>query len=157
HAKEVANPSQDNFLISPDKNPNRAGVEALGFKPLTEERRYQCFFILGDLPFSRLQKIAFEKNTKFVVFATHDPPTVQYADSLLPVAPGAEEEGTFTNKQKRSQRVHPAFPPPGEALAVWQWTARLAKVWGSDQIRYEHFSHVLADLAESIPAFKGMN
>jgi len=157
HAKEVADPSQDNLLISPDKNPNRAGVEAMGLRPLAEDRRYQVFFILGDLPFAKLQKIAFEKNSKFVVFTTHDTPEVEYADFLLPVASWAEEDGTFTNKQRRVQRVHPAFSPPGEALPVWQWMTQMAKAWGSDKIRYDHFKHVLADLAENVPAFKGMN
>ncbi len=33
-AKEVENPSHDDYLISPDKNPNRAGVTALGMRPL---------------------------------------------------------------------------------------------------------------------------
>lgn len=157
HAKEVPNPSHDDFLISPDKNPNRAGVEALGFKPLSEDRRYQVFFVLGDLLFASLQKIAFEKNSKFVIFATHDAPEVEYADFLFPVASWAEEDGTITNRQGRVQRIRPAFPPPGEARPVWEWMAELAKAWGSDKLHYECFAHVQADLAENIPVFKGMN
>jgi NADH-quinone oxidoreductase subunit G len=157
HAKEVANASHDDFLISADKNPNRAGVEALGFKPLAEDRRYQVFFALGHLPFPKIQKIAFEKNRKVVLWATHDVPEIAYADFVFPTATWAEDEGTFTNKQKRVQRIYPAFPPPGEAVTVWEWMVRIAKAMGSDKIRYEHFSHVQADLAENVPTFKGVN
>ncbi len=157
HAREVTNPSHDDFLIDADKNPNRKGVEALGFKPLAEERRYQVFFALGQLPFAKLSKISFEKNRKVILFATHETPEIDYADFLLPTALWAEEDGTFTNRQGRVQRIHPAFPPPGEALAVWQWMTELAKAWGSDKVRHENFVHALADLAENVPAFKGLN
>ena len=154
HAKEVANPSQDNFLISADKNPNRAGVEALGFKPLAEDRRYQVFFALGELPFSKIQKIAFEKNRKVVLFTTHDTPEIEYADFIFPTATWAEEEGTFTNRQKRVQKILPTFPPPGESLPIWKWIAEFAKTWGNDRIRYTHINQVFADLAETMSFFK---
>jgi len=157
HAIEVPNPSQDDLLISPDKNPNRAGVEALGMRPIAEDRRYQAFFALGELPFSKIQKIAFEKNRKVVLFATHDVPEIEYTDFVFPTATWVEDEGTFTNRQKRVQKINPAFPPPGESLSIWQWIAEFAKAWGTDKIRYGHLNHVFADLAENLPAFKGMN
>ena len=135
HAREVANPSQDNFLISPDKNPNRAGVEALGMKPLSEERRYQVFFVLGAIPSGALSKISFEKNRKVILFTTHESPEIDYADVVLPVATWAESDGTFTNKQKMVQKINAAFPPPGESLAVWEWVSLLAKAWGNDRRR----------------------
>jgi NADH-quinone oxidoreductase subunit G len=129
HAKEVANPSHDDFLISADKNPNRAGVEALGLKPIAEERRYQVFFALGELPFSKIQKIAFEKNRKVILFATHDTAATEYADFVFPVPAWAEDEGTYSNKQKMVQKISPAFPAPGESKTVAEWMALFASVW----------------------------
>jgi predicted molibdopterin-dependent oxidoreductase YjgC len=132
HAIEVSNPSQDDFLISPDKNPNRAGVEALGFKPLVEDRRYQVFFALGELPFSKIQKIAFEKGRKVVLFATHEVPEIEYADFVFPTAAWAEDEGTWTNRRKITQKIAPAFPPPGESLRVVEWMEALSRAWKTD-------------------------
>jgi NADH-quinone oxidoreductase subunit G len=133
HAKEVPNPSHDDFLISADKNPNRAGVEALGMKPLSTDRRYQAFFLLGALPFRTLEKISFEKNRRTVVFATHDLPDLAYADFIFPVGAWAELDGTFTNKQGRVQRINAAFPPPGESRPVWQWVSEIAQAWGKEK------------------------
>lgn len=149
-ANEAANPSHDDFLISADKNPNRAGVEALGFKPFTEDRRYQAFIALGPLPFSKIQKIAFEKNRKVILFTTHDVPEIEYADFVFPTATWAEDEGTYTNRQKSVQKISPAFPAPGESLLVWDWIAQFAKAWGTDKIRYGHLNHVMAEMAEKI-------
>ncbi len=115
-AREVPNPSQDDFLISPDKNPNRAGVESLGMRPLKEaDRRYQGFVGLGGLPESAIQRISMEKQRKVALFVTHREPLFEYADVIFPVATWAESEGTFTNKKGISQKIIPAFPPPGEA------------------------------------------
>jgi predicted molibdopterin-dependent oxidoreductase YjgC len=41
--------------------------------------------------------------------------TAPYADVILPAASFAEKEGTFTNTERRVQRVRRAVPPPGEA------------------------------------------
>ena len=41
--------------------------------------------------------------------------TAEMADVVLPAASFAEKEGTFTNTERRVQRVRRAVPPPGEA------------------------------------------
>ena len=158
HAKEVPNPSHDEFLISADKNPNRAGVTSLGMKPLDSlDRHYQLFFVLGEISFKALEKLSFEKNRKVVIFATHDLPEIVYADFIFPVAAWAELDGTFTNKQGRVQRINAAFPPPGESMPVWQWVSEIAQSWKKESLKYTHINQVFADLAETIPSFKGLN
>jgi len=130
-AKEVLNPSHDDYLISADKNPNRAGVEALGLTPLIEDKKYQVIFVLGGISLAKLNKITFEKNRKVIVFASHDGSDVDLADFVFPVPAWAEEEGTFTNKKKMVQKIHAAFPPPGESIPVWEWVSEMAKKWKS--------------------------
>jgi formate dehydrogenase alpha subunit len=53
--------------------------------------------------------------------------TAERAHVFLPAAAFAEKEGTFTNSERRVQRVRAALPPPGEARADWSITAELAK------------------------------
>lgn len=116
HGKEVSNPSHDDFLISADKNPNRAGVTALGLKPVAADKRYQGFVVLGGVPEKILRPLSFEKDRKVALFVTHREPEYEYADLIFPVAAWAETEGNFTNRHGRTQKICAAFPPPGEAL-----------------------------------------
>jgi formate dehydrogenase alpha subunit len=53
--------------------------------------------------------------------------TAERAHVFLPAATFAEKEGTFTNSERRVQRVRAALPPPGEARPDWWITAELAK------------------------------
>ena len=50
-----------------------------------------------------------------------------YADVILPAASFAEKDGTFTNSDRRVQRVRRAIPPPGQARADWEIIAELAQ------------------------------
>jgi formate dehydrogenase alpha subunit len=50
-----------------------------------------------------------------------------YADVFLPATPFAEKEGTFTNTDRRVQRVRAAHPPRGMSRPDWQIICDLAK------------------------------
>ncbi len=50
-----------------------------------------------------------------------------YADVILPAASFAEKDGTFTNSDRRVQRVRQALRPPGQARADWEIIADLAR------------------------------
>ena len=53
--------------------------------------------------------------------------TAELAHVFLPAAAFAEKEGTFTNSERRVQRVRKAIDPPGEARPDWWITSELAK------------------------------
>ncbi|MBC7237313.1 MAG: formate dehydrogenase subunit alpha [Chloroflexi bacterium] len=53
--------------------------------------------------------------------------TTAYADAILPGAAFAEKEGTFTNTERRVQRVRQAVDPPGKARPDWQILAELGR------------------------------
>ena len=53
--------------------------------------------------------------------------TSAFADVLLPGVSFAEKEGTFTNTERRVQRVHQAIDPLGEARPDWQIIAEVAR------------------------------
>jgi formate dehydrogenase alpha subunit len=50
-----------------------------------------------------------------------------YADVVLPAAAFAEKDGTYTNSDRRVQRVRKALEPPGVARADWAIVADLAR------------------------------
>ncbi len=53
--------------------------------------------------------------------------TTELADVVLPTASFAEKDGTFTNSDRRVQRVRQALPPVGESRPDWQIVCELAK------------------------------
>ncbi|MBL8133302.1 MAG: formate dehydrogenase subunit alpha [Anaerolineae bacterium] len=53
--------------------------------------------------------------------------TGERADVILPSTSFAEKDGTFTNSDRRVQRVREALPPVGEARPDWQIVGDLAK------------------------------
>ncbi len=58
--------------------------------------------------------------------------TAKYADVFLPAALYAEKDGTFTNTERRVQRVRKAIEPPGDTRPDWQIIQELGKRMGMD-------------------------
>ncbi|NIV45523.1 MAG: molybdopterin-dependent oxidoreductase, partial [Gammaproteobacteria bacterium] len=56
----------------------------------------------------------------------------RFADVVLPAAIFAEKDGTFTNSERRVQRVRKGVEPPGQARADWQILIDLANACGAD-------------------------
>ena len=50
-----------------------------------------------------------------------------YADVFLPAASWAEKEGTFTNTDRRVQRVRKALEPRGQSRPDWEIICDLAE------------------------------
>jgi formate dehydrogenase alpha subunit len=57
--------------------------------------------------------------------------TARYAHLVLPAAAALEQEGTFTNGERRIQHVRPAVRPPGEALPDWLAVRSVARAMGA--------------------------
>jgi predicted molibdopterin-dependent oxidoreductase YjgC len=90
--------------------------------------------------------------------------TAERADVFLPAAAFAEKEGTFTNSERRVQRVRKAIDPPGDARADWWITAELAKrvaaCLGRDatnQFGWRSASEVFDELARLTPFLGGLS
>lgn len=129
-AKEVEHPSSDDFLIKADKNPNRAGVEHLGFKKFTGGTQVKVVIALASLPASALKKIKEEEPALLVLLASNEDPSLELADVVLPTTTFAEQVGSFTNFQKRVQKFDKALEVKGQAMAAWQWIEMIAEGLG---------------------------
>ncbi len=90
--------------------------------------------------------------------------TAELGHVFLPAAVFAEKDGTFTNSERRVQRIRAALPPPGEARPDW-WIAaelakRVARRIGLDverQFSYESASQIFDEMAELIPFLGGLS
>lgn len=81
--------------------------------------------------------------------------TAQLADVVLPAVSFAEKDGTFTNTERRVQRVRAAIPPPGEARQDWAILADLATRMGVP-LRYESPEQIMAEIATVTPIYGGI-
>jgi formate dehydrogenase alpha subunit len=82
--------------------------------------------------------------------------TARFADVVFPASCFAEKDGTFTNSERRVQRVRKAVEPPGEAKADWSILQNLANACGAGW-NYRHPSEIYAELARYAPRFSGIS
>ncbi len=125
-AHEVENPYSDNFLIKADKNPNRAGVEQLGFQAFRGGTQLKVVVALEGLGKGDLKRLKEEEPALFVLLASNESEAVDYADVILPTAVFAEQAGTFTNFQNRVQKFEKALEPKGQIEPAWKWIRAIA-------------------------------
>ncbi|MCM3727040.1 formate dehydrogenase subunit alpha [Neobacillus cucumis] len=78
--------------------------------------------------------------------------TAQFADVILPGAPSLEKDGTFTNTERRVQRLYQALEPLGNSKPDWWILTQLAKQMGFEW-NYTHPSEIFAEMASLTPFF----
>ena len=90
--------------------------------------------------------------------------TAQIADVVLPATSFAEKDGTFTNSERRVQRVRRAVSPRGESRPDWEIVTdlgrRLSRKLGldlEDQFSYDHPSEIFDEMARLTPIIGGIN
>jgi predicted molibdopterin-dependent oxidoreductase YjgC len=80
--------------------------------------------------------------------------TARFAHVVLPAAGYLEQEGTFTNGERRVQHVRPAVPPPGDARPDWVAVRDVARALGAEW-RHETPGDVMDEIAAVAPALFG--
>ena len=86
-----------------------------------------------------------------------------FADVFLPATSWAEKEGTFTNTDRRVQRVRQALPPRGDSRPDWQIICDLAQRIesrlnhpNSARWNYTDPCEILEEIATVVPAYSGI-
>jgi predicted molibdopterin-dependent oxidoreductase YjgC len=86
-----------------------------------------------------------------------------YADVFLPATSWAEKDGTFTNTDRRVQRVRQAIPPRGKAMPDWKILSALAKkveqrlgVKSSAYWEYAHPSEIMDEMGTLVDDYRGV-
>jgi len=98
---------------------------------------------------------AFSKLSFFVVQDIFFSDTCRYADVVLPAAPSLEKEGTFTNTERRIQRLYEVFEPLSGTMPDWKIIQEVANCLGADW-KYRHPSEIMAEIASLTPLFAGV-
>ena len=78
-----------------------------------------CNIFLANLDFLVVQDMFLSK-------------TARFADVILPAAPSLEKEGTFTNTERRIQRLYEVLKPLGDSKPDWWILQKVARALGGD-------------------------
>lgn len=81
--------------------------------------------------------------------------TAKLATVVLPGATFAEKNGTFTNLERRVQRLREAVTTPGEARQDWRIVSDLGVALGGD-FDYREATDVLSEISTVVPMYRGI-
>lgn len=93
---------------------------------------YDTFFTLPDAGTmeKRFENLEFVVVQDMFMTATAE----QFGDVFFPAACSFEKDGTFTNSERRIQRIRPVSSPPGEARADWEIVCLVAAAMGKEEL-----------------------
>jgi formate dehydrogenase major subunit len=81
--------------------------------------------------------------------------TAKYAHVVLPGTSFLEKDGTFTNAERRINRVRPVMPPR-TGKHEWQAVCEIAQAMGYD-MHYDNESQIMDEIAATTPTFAGVS
>jgi formate dehydrogenase alpha subunit len=134
----------------------------------------RCLYVIGENPMTSDPDLnhvreAMAKAEFIVLQEIFYSETAQYADVIFPAASFVEKEGTFTNTERRIQRVRKAVAPPGQArtdswivtelarrmLALGASTPAGDAPWGGWE--YASPSAIMSEINGVTPSYAGVN
>ena len=149
--------------------PTESGLVVTDMVPAIDEGRIKAMYVTGENPLLSEPDLAHaEKSFRSLEFLVvqdiflHE--TAQIADVVLPACSFAEKDGSFTNSERRVQRVRKVLEPVGDSKADWKIFCELAEKiseitgedFGSD-FSYDHPSQIWDEFASLTPLVAGIN
>jgi len=155
---EVRQKFADAWGVEPPAEPGLKVPEMLGE---AREGTLRGMYVVGENPALSEPDIqhaeeALRKLDLLVVQDIFMTETAEHADVVLPAATSPEKHGTFTNTERRIQRVRPTADPPGQARQDWAITQALARRLGHDW-DYDHPREVMAEISDLVPIYGGVS
>jgi formate dehydrogenase alpha subunit len=82
--------------------------------------------------------------------------TAKYADVVLPAASFAEKDGTFTNTERRVQRVRKVIDPVGDSKPDWWIVCEIAKRMKEKGFEFSSASEIMEEINLVTPSYAGI-
>jgi len=139
--------------------PKKPGFSYMEMFETILEGKVKALYLFGEDPFialpnlewlkSELQKLEF-----LVVQDLFMPHVGSYANVILPGVSFAEKDGTFTNMERRVQRVRRAVEPVGDSRPDWKILCELSSRM-SYPMNYKSPSEIMDEIASLLPSYAG--
>ena len=140
--------------------PSKPGLTVVEMMEAAREGRLHGLYIMGENPMLsdpdvnhvRQSLEALDFLVAQDIFLTE---TAQLADVVLPATCFAEKDGTFTNTERRVQRVRKAVEAPGQSRDDCRILCDVARLMGYD-MAYRGPSAVMDEIASLTPIYGGI-
>ncbi|HSK88491.1 MAG TPA: molybdopterin-dependent oxidoreductase, partial [Anaerolineales bacterium] len=140
---------------------SKVGLTVTEMLHATQEGKVRALYIMGENPMVSDPDLNHVRHcleqTEFLVvqdiFLTE---TAQMAHVVLPGASFAEKDGTFTNTERRVQRVRQAIKPVGESKEDWVIICELAKKMGASGFDFPSAKSVMEEINKLTPSYGGI-
>ncbi len=142
------------------KLPDKPGLDFNHMLRESHENRIKALYIMGEDPLAKYPdrdyaESALRKVDFLVVQGISMTETARLADVVLPGASFAEKDGTFTNAERRVQRLKKAFDPLGNSKVDWEILCLLAQLMGYE-FAYPSAEDIFDEIAGVSPLYKSM-
>jgi formate dehydrogenase major subunit/formate dehydrogenase alpha subunit len=140
--------------------PTTTGLAATEMIPKAYEGELKALYIVGENPLvsdpdlNHAEK-SFKKLDFLVVQDIFLTETARQAHVVLPATCFAEKEGTFTNTERRVQRVRKVVDGPGQARGDWEILCDLSSRMGIP-MAWENSQAVMEDIRNVTPSYAGI-
>lgn len=142
--------------------PPNPGLTVTEIFKKAQEGKIKGLYIMGENPVisdpdSNNVRKALQNLEFLVVQELFLSDTAQYADVILPAGSFAEKDGTFTNTERRVERIRKAIEPVGEARPDWEILCEIARRCGYNGMDYSHPSQIMDEIAQLTPIYGGIS
>ena len=149
--------------------PSVEGLVITEMVDAAREGRVKAMYVTGENPLLsepdlKHAREALEKLEFLVVQDIFMHETAEIADVILPATSFAEKDGTFTNSERRVQRVRKAIEPVGESRPDWEIICDLGRRLGKrlglpleGEFSFTHPSEIWDEMARLTPLVAGIS
>ena len=144
-----------------EKLPSEKGLTVVEMMNAILDGKIKALFIMGENPrMSDPDALHVEKALKSLEFMVSidifPNETNKYADVILAASSGFEKDGTFTNTERRVQRVRAVMSPVGNSKPDWIILEEISNRMGY-KMEYEHPSEIMDEIAAVTPIYGGIS
>ncbi|HEX2912673.1 MAG TPA: molybdopterin-dependent oxidoreductase [Chloroflexia bacterium] len=148
------------FGRSNGRIPATPGLSYMEMFKAAEQGSLKMMWVMGENPMlsgSDLQQVqrGLEKLEFLVVQDLFLTETCRFADIILPASAHAEKDGTYTNTERRVQRVSKGVASPGFARADWKILSDIMDRPGL-RAKYKHPSEIMVEISQANRYYNGV-
>jgi formate dehydrogenase alpha subunit len=142
--------------------PSSPGLSLIEIFGAAHRREIKALYLVGENPALSdpdLQHVweALARLEFFVVQDIFLSETAKFAHVVLPAASFAEKDGTFTNTERRVQRVRKAIEPIGDSKPDWWIVCQVARKLGAKGFDYGQPFDIMEEIRKLTPSYGGIS
>jgi formate dehydrogenase major subunit len=140
--------------------PATAGLDYREIIEAAQQKKVKGLYLMGENPLAtQPEREKIQEALKQVEFLVVQDMVLtqcgELADVILPSTASTEQEGTFTNTERRAQKLSPALPAPDGALPDWRILADLLAKLDSGAT-YKDAESVYEEIMSVVPFYQGL-